>query len=236
MPRGDRSTATRDALLKAGARVFVRRSLKGTTVREIVEEAGLTIPVLYYHFSGKEELYAAVIAEGRAQFRALLEAALGEKGDAVTRLRRVALAHVHFGREDPIRLRLLCSELFRAPGCGEPVPAAGELNLWTREQMRGLFTAADDAGELSVRDPNLAERLFTALLAGLMIEQARDPDKVVLDDDLAEHVVRTFCGGIGGEAPAARGRPRARVVRLHTRPRAVNRRTAPRVPPNRVIE
>lgn len=236
MPRGDRSTATRGALLKAGARVFVRRSLQGATVREIVEEAGLTVPVLYYHFSGKQDLYAAVIAEGRAQFRALLEEALAEPGDAIARLRRIALVHVRFGREDPVRLRLLCSELFRAPGCGEPAPAAGELNLWTRAQIRSVLERADEAGELAVRDAAVAERLFTSILVGLMIEQARDPDKVVLDDALADHAVRTFCGGIGGEPPAARGRPRARVVRLHTRPRAINRRNSPRVPPNRVIE
>ena len=117
MPRGDRSTATREALLEAAARVFIRRGRYGATVRAIADEAGVTVPAIYYHFEGTEQLYDTLLREGRARFRAMAEAALGESTEPDERLRGLARTYARFGREDPILLRLLCMELFGPLDC-----------------------------------------------------------------------------------------------------------------------
>lgn len=57
----------RDRLLKVATRLFIEYGFAGTPVSRIVREAGVTMPVLYYHFGNKAELLRAVI-EARGQW------------------------------------------------------------------------------------------------------------------------------------------------------------------------
>lgn len=72
-----RSQATREALLNAGARIFARHGQAAVKLREIAAEAGTPISAIHYHFGGKDELYAAVLAHfaGEALARFPLPAA-----------------------------------------------------------------------------------------------------------------------------------------------------------------
>jgi AcrR family transcriptional regulator len=198
MPRGDRSTATRDALLRAAATVFVARGPYGARVREIAEEAGVTVPAVYYHFDGTEALYERVVAEGRARFAELFDAAITAPGGARRRLRAIADAYVEFGREDPVRLRLLCVELFRPRRDGEPDHGVDELNARLRAALDDLLADGVRAGELPAADVAEARRLFMAMLNGVLLEQARDPGTPRLDARLAERAVAAFLDGMGG--------------------------------------
>lgn len=51
----------RNAILQAARNLFTSRGFASTTVREICREAGVTAPVLYYHFGSKEGLFEAVV-------------------------------------------------------------------------------------------------------------------------------------------------------------------------------
>src|SRR5689334_11901153 len=53
----------RDELLSAALRVFARRGYRDAGVDEIAAEAGYSKGALYWHFSGKEELLAALLEE-----------------------------------------------------------------------------------------------------------------------------------------------------------------------------
>jgi AcrR family transcriptional regulator len=54
---------TRDALVAAAARVFLRRGFQGANLREIASEAGLTTGAVYSNFDGKADLFLAVLEE-----------------------------------------------------------------------------------------------------------------------------------------------------------------------------
>lgn len=199
MPRGDRSLETRDALLRAGAQVFVERGLHGATVRQIVDAAGLTVPALYYHFKGKEDLYAVLIGEARANFRQRLLEVMAAEATPVDKLFAIAAAYVSFGREHPLRLRVLCNELFRPRGAEEPDHEMVYLNDWTNECVEGVLDAAARSGAVAIADVAHARRMFMALLTGILVEQARDPERPVLDAELPERAVRTFLEGIASK-------------------------------------
>ncbi|MBW2208934.1 MAG: helix-turn-helix transcriptional regulator, partial [Deltaproteobacteria bacterium] len=47
----------RAVLLEAATALFAQKGYAGTSVREIVERAGVTKPVLYYYFENKEGLF-----------------------------------------------------------------------------------------------------------------------------------------------------------------------------------
>src|SRR5436305_3441117 len=53
----------RDELLTAALEVFARRGYRDAGVDEIAGEAGYSKGALYWHFSGKEELLAALLEE-----------------------------------------------------------------------------------------------------------------------------------------------------------------------------
>jgi len=51
----------REQLLDVGRRLFAERGFDGTAVEEIALRAGVSKPVVYEHFGGKEGLYAVVV-------------------------------------------------------------------------------------------------------------------------------------------------------------------------------
>ncbi|MCH2133061.1 MAG: TetR/AcrR family transcriptional regulator [Phycisphaerales bacterium] len=51
----------RDSILDAAELVFVRSGYHGTTTRDLAQACGVTEPVLYRHFAGKDDLFVAVV-------------------------------------------------------------------------------------------------------------------------------------------------------------------------------
>src|SRR3954471_6547270 len=51
----------REQLLDIGRKLFAERGFEGTSVEEIAATAGVSKPVVYEHFGGKEGLYAVVV-------------------------------------------------------------------------------------------------------------------------------------------------------------------------------
>jgi len=54
---------TRAKILETALRLFHQRTFKGTSLNQIVEEAGVTKGALFHHFGGKDELGYAVVDE-----------------------------------------------------------------------------------------------------------------------------------------------------------------------------
>jgi len=54
---------SRDTILQAARDLFTTKGFAGTGVREICNKAGVTAPVLYYHFGNKEGLFEAVVED-----------------------------------------------------------------------------------------------------------------------------------------------------------------------------
>ena len=64
----------REQLLDVGRKLFAEKGFEGTTVEEIAATAGVSKPVVYEHFGGKEGLYAVVVDR---EIRTLLDAVTG---------------------------------------------------------------------------------------------------------------------------------------------------------------
>lgn len=67
--------ARRSLLLQVARGLFAERGYHGTSVADIAREASCAEAVLYQHFGGKLELFAAVLEEQAARMRARLEQA-----------------------------------------------------------------------------------------------------------------------------------------------------------------
>ena len=78
----------REQLVGVGRSLFAERGIDGTSVEEIAAAAGVSKPVVYEHFGGKEGLYAVVVDREMAK---LLDAVTGALTDGATS--RVVLEH-----------------------------------------------------------------------------------------------------------------------------------------------
>jgi AcrR family transcriptional regulator len=52
---------TRELILEGAYQHFLRQGYHGTSMRQIAEEAGIALGGIYNHFSGKEEIFTAVL-------------------------------------------------------------------------------------------------------------------------------------------------------------------------------
>ncbi|HET7303477.1 MAG TPA: TetR/AcrR family transcriptional regulator [Segeticoccus sp.] len=64
----------REQLIVIGRTIFAEKGFEGTTVEEIAARAGVSKPVVYEHFGGKEGLYAVVVDR---EIRTLLDGITG---------------------------------------------------------------------------------------------------------------------------------------------------------------
>jgi AcrR family transcriptional regulator len=54
-------TATVEKINDAGLKMFVRKGLTGTSIKEIATEAGISMGLMYHYYKSKEELYAELV-------------------------------------------------------------------------------------------------------------------------------------------------------------------------------
>lgn len=66
----------REQLLDIGRTLFADKGYEGTSVEEIAARAGVSKPVVYEHFGGKEGLYAVVVDREMRQLLDMVTSAL----------------------------------------------------------------------------------------------------------------------------------------------------------------
>src|SRR5262249_28077832 len=128
-------------LARVAARLFAERGYEATSVREIVEAAGVAKPTLYYHFESKEGLASALLTVPLANLVATLKRIVTTVEDPMACLEQVIEARYVTFREDPDRGRFIYSLLFGPPGSdivSELEWFRDSLLSWTESAVRRL--------------------------------------------------------------------------------------------------
>lgn len=98
----------RARLLHAAESLFTKKGYRRTEIRQIVEAAGVTKPMLYRHFpGGKSEIFLAVLNGHIERLLSALWGAMGSETDPRERLHNGIRAFVDFAEENPEGFRLL---------------------------------------------------------------------------------------------------------------------------------
>ena len=96
----------REQLLDVGRRLFAERGLDGTSIEEIAAQAGVSKPVVYEHFGGKEGLYAVVVDREVDRFLAMATDLLqGE--DTMAKFEVAAVSLLRYIEENADGFRIL---------------------------------------------------------------------------------------------------------------------------------
>ncbi len=172
--RQERQQRTREALLEAAAVVFARRGYNAASMPEIAGEAGVSTGAIYSNFSGKQELFLAMmvsVAQAGAEARARSVASLDDRDQLLEEMVGAWIRTVDDGPQMVLLLAEFWLYALRNPPLGEVVASF-------LAQVRASFaTTLLDAGE--VDDPAQAERLASALQAlayGFAMQRLADPD------------------------------------------------------------
>jgi outer membrane protein len=110
------SADPRQRLLDAGLKLFANRGYAGTSVLDIVEEAKITKPTLYYYFESKEGLFQALVDQAMDERLQLMQQAAPPEKETVEQLVAIIVALTDFAVRQPDLLRLCFSIAFAAPG------------------------------------------------------------------------------------------------------------------------
>ena len=75
----------REQLIGVGRKHFADKGFEGTTIEEIAASAGVSKPVVYEHFGGKEGLYAVVVDREIESLLSAVQGALTSEGTSPAR-------------------------------------------------------------------------------------------------------------------------------------------------------
>jgi AcrR family transcriptional regulator len=190
----------REQLLDIGRSLFAQKGFDATSVEEIAQKAGVSKPVVYEHFGGKEGLYAVVVDR---EMRALLDAvtgALASQGHPRELLERAAFALLDYIESSTDGFRILVRDSPVAQSTGTFASLISDAASQVEHILANQFT-------MRGFDPKFAP-MYAQMLVGMVALtgqwwlDARRPEKA----DVAAHLVNLAWNGLSG----LEGRPELR--------------------------
>ena len=161
VPVTPKGHATRASILQTAAEVFAERGYADTTFSELIARSGLTKGAFYFHFTSKEQLALAVLAEKQRQWLEFVSQRVGDKPKAIDQLRALGPALIRLHREDPSAYSAsrLSRDLSRMP----------ELIDSVRAQTRGWIDLVADVISRAKQEGDLPADLDATALATILV-------------------------------------------------------------------
>ncbi len=192
-------------ILTAAARLFAGQRFHEARMEDIAAAAEVGKGTLYRYFKDKDELYTALLSRAADQQHERLQAAVSQARGARAKLEAAVAVFIHFFDENPHLLDLIQhAEMLHKRADDFPWQRARDESM---QLVRTIFKEADEAGEFSVRDPDLGMLL---LLGGVraVLRFGQRPRAA----DLPARVVEMFLAGAADEGRSARPRGRAAAI------------------------
>jgi len=184
----------REQLVDVGRSLFAERGFDGTSVEEIATKAGVSKPVVYEHFGGKEGLYAVVVDR---EVQRLLDAITGSLVAVHPRqvLERVGFALLDYVEQNSDGFRILVRDSPVATSTGTFSSLLNDVS----SQVEHLLV---DQFRMSGFDARYAP-MYSQMLVGMVALtgqwwlDAREPSK----DEVVAHLVNLAWNGLSALEP-----------------------------------
>ena len=161
--RGDDRQAQ---LLQIACRFFARYGYKGTSLRDIAEEANITKAALYYHFPNKNSLYERIVLEGLRVLVDEVTEATSHAQTAREKLHAFMMTTAEIYVRDP-DLWLAGSNAFWVDEDSVPRKAAIDLRDRYEQLLRSCISLGVQTGEFKDVDPAITGRVVLSMINGL---------------------------------------------------------------------
>jgi len=177
--RAAQGRATREQLIEVATRLFAERGYEDTSIEAVLAVAGVSRGALYHHFTGKDDLFGAVVESVNDRIMTELVATTAGAADAFDALQAAALAWIDLAG-DPVIQRIILTD----------GPSVLGLERWrTMDEQRSVGAARamlqeiSDSGSLP---PELVESFAHMILGALdeiamVIARAEDQEAALAD-------------------------------------------------------
>jgi AcrR family transcriptional regulator len=185
LTRKEQQAETRQRLLDAAERVFLRRGLQGSSVEEISAEAGFTRGAFYSNFKSKDELFVELLQDRvYRQYGQMAEDAQKQPGTPRERL-RWGIERVRDVQKDEdgrflFRLWLECLTQAARDEDFRKLAAT----FWSGNRAILAEQIKETYKEIGRRSPLPANQIASAMIAldvGLAVQHLVDPDEAPLE-------------------------------------------------------
>lgn len=200
----DQANEAEQRLLESALILFSQKGYKGTSIREIIEAAGVTRPVLYYYFENKESLYCRLVEHCFLRMRDEIGALFVGVKSCRERL-TLLIRHAFEGAEaQPEVVRLLLQVFF---GPVDEAPQLDKSRLWrTRfDHIESVMREGVAGGELAPASPETLAMAFCGMMDMYILLKFHCPE-TRLSRELGDRLIRVFFDGAGSNGgPAGPG-------------------------------
>jgi AcrR family transcriptional regulator len=198
----------RAQLLDVGRRLFAERGLDGTSIEEIAARAGVSKPVVYEHFGGKEGLYAVVVDREVERFLTMATTLL-EGEDTMAKFELAAVELLKYIQENSDGFRILVRD-------SNPTSGSGTFASLISDIASQVEHILGDVLKTRGYDPKLAP-VYAQMLVGMVASAGQwwlDARKPKLEE-MAAHLVNLAWNGLSQLDPKPRLSPEA-LEQLHS--------------------
>ncbi|MCL4215530.1 MAG: TetR/AcrR family transcriptional regulator [Candidatus Hydrogenedentes bacterium] len=184
---------TQQRLLDSALTLFAEQGYDGTSVREIIERAKVTRPVLYYYFENKEHLFRQLLEAWFSELIAGMDKALETAAGYRARLQALMDNAFEHANRSPEVLQLVFQAFFSPRQQG---PALDKDRLWRLrfDRILGVVREGFESGELTGRKPETVAMAFCGMMDAYLMAKCQKPE-MHLSNDLATALVKLFLGG-----------------------------------------
>ncbi|MFI1679205.1 MULTISPECIES: TetR/AcrR family transcriptional regulator [unclassified Streptomyces] len=187
----------REQLLDIGRTLFAAKGFEGTSVEEIAAKAGVSKPVVYEHFGGKEGLYAVVVDREMRQLLDMVTSAL-TAGHPRELLEQAAFALLDYIETYTDGFRILVRDSPVAQSTGTFASLISDIATQVEDILGQEFKGRGFDQKLA---PLYAQALVGMVaLTGQWWLDARKPKKA----EVAAHLVNLAWHGLDGLEPKPR--------------------------------
>ncbi|MDJ0803466.1 MAG: TetR/AcrR family transcriptional regulator [Desulfobacterales bacterium] len=136
-------------LIETAVRLFAEQGYDGTTTLQISREAGVTEPLIYYHFKGKEELFTHILTDAFDEYMTRLESLPSETTDEFTKIENLIITSQKAVVEMPRRIRLVMSSCPARIKDADHVCSSRMLGIfeWYQNYLAGCLERGMASGE-----------------------------------------------------------------------------------------
>jgi len=182
----------REQLIGIGRKHFADKGFEGATVEEIAASAGVSKPVVYEHFGGKEGLYAVVVDREIESLLASVQGALISGGTSREIIERAALALLDYVENSTDGFRILV----RDSPAGQATGSFASLMSDIASQVEHILAAEFKSHKL---DPKAAP-MYAQMLVGMiaLTGQWWLNSRKFKKHEVAAHVVNLAWNGLTG--------------------------------------
>jgi AcrR family transcriptional regulator len=167
---GKNSIVKKQKLLKTAARLFSIQGFEGTTTFQIAREAGVTEPMIYYHFKGKDDLFTSIIKTAYLSYLSHFEALEQSTDSPFGQIRKLIELQFDIVEAMPDELRLIASACPARLSDPEGVCARGiyEYQNRNRAYLTRCLKKGIETGEFEPLPVEETASLLVAFINGII--------------------------------------------------------------------